>query len=120
MFQLEKTDYSVMVWIYGGAFVHGNSSYISYGPDYLLEKDVIYVSFNYRLGVFGFLSTEDLSCPGNMGLKDQVLALNWVQRNIKYFGGDPDRVTIFGESAGASSVSYLLQSTMTRGNIISH
>lgn len=105
-----------MVWIYGGSFVNGDSSYNNYGPDYLLEQDVIFASMNYRLGVFGFASTEDLSCPGNMGLKDQALALQWIQRNIKYFGGDPNRVTIFGESAGAASVSYQLQSSYSKGN----
>lgn len=104
-----------MVWIYGGGYIYGNSSYRSFGPDYLLEKDVIFVSFNYRLGIFGFLSTEDLSCPGNTGMKDQVQALIWIQRNIKYFGGDPNSITIFGVSAGASSVSYLLQSKLAKG-----
>jgi carboxylesterase type B len=64
----------------------------------LLQKDVIVVSFNYRLGIIGFLSLDDesLNIPGNAGLKDQVFALKWVQRNIKNFGGDPDNVTIFG------------------------
>ncbi|KAL1491817.1 hypothetical protein ABEB36_012355 [Hypothenemus hampei] len=104
-----------MVWIHGGGFFGGDSTYPSYSPDYILEKDVVYVSFNYRLGVFGFLSTEDLVAPGNWGLKDQVLALQWVQTNIAYFGGNPDNVTIFGESAGAASVSYLTQSRLAKG-----
>lgn len=107
-----------MVWIYGGAFTDGNSTYYSYGPDYLLEQEVIFVSFNYRLGIFGFMSTEDLACPGNIGLKDQVLALTWVKRNIERFGGNPRRVTVFGQSAGAASVSYLLQTNLTEGNLI--
>lgn len=71
-----------------------------YGPDYLIEKDVVFVSFNYRLSAIGFLSLDDpfLEIPGNVGLKDQVLALKWVSRNIKNFGGDSTNVTIFGES----------------------
>lgn len=107
-----------MVHFYGGAFITGNSSYGDFGPDYLLEENVIFVSFNYRLGPFGFLSTEDLECPGNMGLKDQVLALTWVRNNIKYFGGDPNRVTIFGVSAGSASISYILQSESAKGRVL--
>nr|AYN64428.1 carboxylesterase [Dendroctonus armandi] len=105
----------VMVWIYGGTLLGGSSDYQTYGPDYFLEKGVVYVSFNYRLGIFGFLSTEDLTAPGNWGLKDQVLALNWVNQNIKSFGGDPNQVTIFGQSAGGYSVSYLALSNLTTG-----
>ncbi|XP_030764556.1 venom carboxylesterase-6-like [Sitophilus oryzae] len=102
----------VMVYIYGGAFVSGSTN-SSGTPDYLLEKDIVFVIFNYRLGVFGFLSTEDTALPGNLGIKDQILALKWVQNNIEYFGGDPDKVTIFGESAGAASVSYILTNSNT-------
>jgi carboxylesterase type B len=71
-----------------------------YGPDYLIQKDIVLVSFNYRTGVIGFLSLDDPECevPGNTGLKDQTFALKWVQRNIEKFGGDPGNVTIFGES----------------------
>lgn len=105
-----------MVWIYGGGFLFGDSTYVNAAPDYLLEKDIVFVSLNYRLGIFGFLSTEDLACPGNAALKDQTLALRWVQRNIRYFGGNPNRVTIFGQSAGSASVSYLLQSYLSKGN----
>ncbi|KAK9687531.1 Carboxylesterase family [Popillia japonica] len=105
----------VMVWIYGGTFIGGNSSYALYGPDQLVSKEVIVVSFNYRLGIFGFLSTGDTVAPGNTGLKDQIFALKWIQKNIKAFGGNPNQVTIFGESAGAASVSYLVLSPRTKG-----
>lgn len=71
-----------------------------YGPDYIIEKNVVLVSFNYRLGAIGFLSLDDasLKVPGNVGLKDQIFALKWIQRNIHNFGGDSSRCTIFGES----------------------
>lgn len=71
-----------------------------YGPDYLLQKDVILVTFNYRVGPLGFLSFTDpeVGIPGNAGLKDQVFALKWVKKNIANFGGDPENVTIFGQS----------------------
>nr|WCC58167.1 carboxylesterase [Pharsalia antennata] len=105
----------VMVWIYGGFFQEGDSRYSSYGPDYFLDQDVVVVTFNYRVSVFGFLSTQDAAASGNWGLKDQILALHWVKDNIKYFGGDPKRVTIFGESAGSASVSYLLQTHLAKG-----
>ncbi|XP_030763101.1 pyrethroid hydrolase Ces2a-like [Sitophilus oryzae] len=105
----------VMVWIYGGTLVSGSSAYRNGGPDYLLDEDIIFVSFNYRLGVFGFLSTEDNAATGNWGLKDQLLALKWVQTNIKHFGGDSNKVTIFGESAGAASISYIIDSKLSKG-----
>jgi carboxylesterase type B len=71
-----------------------------FGPDFLLRKNVVVVTFNYRLGAFGFLSLKDqnLNVPGNAGLKDQNMALKWVRDNIKKFGGDPKKVTLFGES----------------------
>ncbi|XP_044764006.1 carboxylesterase 4A-like [Coccinella septempunctata] len=105
----------VMVYIYGGAFVAGSASRQTYGPDYLIQENVVLVLPNYRLGIFGFLSTEDLVVPGNNGLKDQIMALAWVRENIGTFGGDPNRVTIFGESAGSASVSLLLQAKMAEG-----
>ncbi|KAF5278664.1 hypothetical protein FQA39_LY00706 [Lamprigera yunnana] len=106
---------SVMVWIYGGGFGFGSSPYATNGPDFLLNEEVIVVTFNYRLGIFGFLSTEDEVSPGNYGLKDQILALQWVQDNIEYFGGNKSRVTLFGESAGAASVGYLSHMPITNG-----
>lgn len=86
-----------------------------YGPDYLITEDIVLVTFNYRVGVLGFLSLKTTACPGNYGLKDMVLALKWVQRNIAVFGGDPNNVTIFGESAGGSAVQYLMMSKSAKG-----
>lgn len=80
-----------------------------------MEKQVIVVTINYRLGVFGFLCTEDDASPGNYGLKDQIAALQWVQDNIASFGGDPNQVTLIGESAGAVSIMYLIQSPKAAG-----
>ncbi|XP_069953421.1 juvenile hormone esterase [Cherax quadricarinatus] len=108
-----RRDLPVMVFIHGGAFFCGSAS--GSGPNALLNHDMILVVMQYRLGVLGFLSTEDDTIPGNFGLLDQVLALQWVQRNIHHFGGDPQKVTIFGESAGAASVSYHLLSSKSRG-----
>ncbi|XP_043467739.1 esterase FE4-like [Leptopilina heterotoma] len=93
----------VMFFIHGGGFILGSSNI--YGAQYFLDKNVILVTINYRLGMLGFLTTGDLVAPGNFGLKDQVLALKWVQENIKSFGGDPTKVTIFGQSAGGVSVN---------------
>ncbi|KAL1494856.1 hypothetical protein ABEB36_010374 [Hypothenemus hampei] len=105
----------VMFWIYGGGFEEGNAEKALYGPDYLIEHDVIVVTFNYRLGPFAFLSTGDEILPGNLGLKDQNLALNWTHKNIKYFGGDPEKITIFGESAGGASTGLHLISKRSAG-----
>ncbi|KAF5299079.1 hypothetical protein FQR65_LT09437 [Abscondita terminalis] len=107
----------VMFWIHGGGFTMGSGSPIVYGPDFLLTSDIVLVTINYRVGLLGFLNFEDpsLEIPGNMGLKDQVLALKWVRENISQFNGDPNNVTVFGESAGACSVHYLLLSPQTKG-----
>nr|CAD7259012.1 unnamed protein product [Timema shepardi] len=105
----------VIVYIHGGAFMFGWGH--QYGPKYYMDRDVVYVTLNYRLGVLGFLSTEDEVVPGNNGLKDQVLALKWLQRNIAAFGGNPDSVTISGTSAGGASVHYHYFSPMSRGEI---
>ncbi|KAF0738975.1 Carboxylic ester hydrolase, partial [Aphis craccivora] len=105
----------VMVWIPGGGFSSGHGGFSLYGPQYLLDKDVVVASFNYRIGPLGFLSTEDDVLPGNYGMKDQVLALEWVKSNIEKFGGDPNKVTIFGESAGSVSVGLHLLSPMSKG-----
>ncbi|GAB0100707.1 hypothetical protein DMENIID0001_167900 [Sergentomyia squamirostris] len=105
----------VMVFFHGGGFQSGSGERASYGPDYLLDEDIILVTGNYRLGVFGFLSTNTLDSPGNYGLKDQSLILKWVQGNIAAFGGDRSSVTIFGQSAGGASVTYHTVSPLSRG-----
>lgn len=107
----------VMVYIYGGGFTEGTSGTELYGPDFLMQKDVILVNFNYRTGALGFLccqSPED-GVPGNAGLKDQNMALKWVKDNIASFGGDPEAITLFGHSAGACSVQYHLISKASEG-----
>nr|XP_050866508.1 esterase B1-like isoform X4 [Vespula vulgaris] len=108
----------VMVWIHGGGFNIGSGNDNMYSPDYIVRKDIILVTINYRLGVLGFLNLEDEVAPGNQGLKDQVMALRWVRDNIVVFGGDPQNVTIFGGSAGAASVHYLTISPLAEAAIL--
>ncbi|XP_014364664.2 esterase FE4 [Papilio machaon] len=105
----------VMVFIHGGGFYDGSSSRHVYGPQYLVTKGVILVTVNYRLNLQGFACLRIKEAPGNAGLKDQVAALKWIRRNIAAFGGDAENVTIFGESAGAASVSYHVVSHMSQG-----
>ncbi|CAH0589987.1 unnamed protein product [Chrysodeixis includens] len=114
---LPQTDtlLPVMVFIHGGGFRDGSGSPFMYGPRHLIKHGVILVTFNYRLEVLGFLCLGIKEAPGNIGLKDQVQALKWVKKNIRNFGGDPDNVTIFGESAGSASVSYHVLSPMSQG-----
>ncbi|KAL1501171.1 hypothetical protein ABEB36_006552 [Hypothenemus hampei] len=102
----------VMVYIHGGGFTIGNGTQQMCTPDFVMTQDVVYVTMNYRLSVLGFLSLEDVSLdvPGNAGLKDQTMALRWVQENIKQFNGDPNNVTIFGISAGGASVQFQMLS----------
>ena len=102
-----------MVWIHGGAYTYGAGSVL--GTQYFMDTDVIIVTLNYRLGAFGFLSTDDDIVAGNMGLKDMIMALKWVQKNIHFFGGDPQNVTLFGESAGGAAVHTLSISPAARG-----
>lgn len=105
----------VMVWIHGGAYLIGSGSSPWYGGDALVrEGDVVFVSINYRLGVFGYLQAEGIAA-GNLGVLDQVAALQWVQRNIARFGGDPAQVTVFGESAGGHSILTLMCTPDARG-----
>ncbi|XP_057331654.1 juvenile hormone esterase-like isoform X1 [Microplitis mediator] len=105
----------VMVWIYGGGFDSGSNSPDTYGPDFLIEEDVVVVAMNYRLGALGFLSLNHTNATGNAGLKDQNLALKWVQKNIRNFGGDPKKITIFGQSAGSASTLYHILSDQSKG-----
>src|SRR5258708_26282553 len=117
----EAKDLPVMVWIYGGGFQVGSASRPVFNGTRLAERGVIVVSMNYRVGVLGFLAHPGLSAEsaqhasGNYGLLDQVAALQWVKRNARAFGGNPDNVTIFGQSAGASSVVHLMASPLARG-----
>ncbi|KAF5276534.1 hypothetical protein FQR65_LT03964 [Abscondita terminalis] len=107
----------VMVWIHGGGYLMGSGNNDFFSPDFLIHEDIVIVTINYRLGLLGFLSLNDstLDVPGNAGLKDQVMALKWIKSNIINFGGDPNNVTIFGESAGGASVHYLMLSKMGKG-----
>ncbi|XP_019614374.1 PREDICTED: cholinesterase 1-like [Branchiostoma belcheri] len=110
------TAAAVMVWIYGGSFQSGSSALDLYDGRYLAATEgVLVVSVNYRLSTLGFAYSGTDAAPGNMGLTDQVLALQWVQDNIASFGGDPAKVTVFGESAGGMSAGFLLMSPESRG-----
>ncbi|MEG3176717.1 carboxylesterase family protein [Sphingomonas sp. RB3P16] len=109
----------VLIWIHGGGFAGGSGSVPIYDGAPLARHGIVVVSINYRVGVFGFLAhpglTTEAGSSGNYGLMDQVAALRWVRRNIARFGGDPDRVTIAGQSAGAASVHALLAAPSARG-----
>ena len=114
---------AVLVYIYGGGFMSGGSGCDIYDGAAVANKDVVFVSINYRVGVFGFLAHPELSkeapyqSSGNYGLLDMVAALQWVHDNISAFGGDPSRVTIAGQSAGAFAVNFLCASPLTKGLI---
>ncbi|KAJ8923393.1 hypothetical protein NQ315_001951 [Exocentrus adspersus] len=112
----------VLVWIHGGAFVLGSGARQFYNPELFVHHKVVIVTINYRLGPLGFLTTEDGVIPGNLGLKDQHFALQWVKKNINLFGGDPEKITIAGESAGGVAVGLQLVSLknkdLFRGAII--
>jgi len=116
----DKSKLPVMFWIHGGGYSGGGSDEPRHNGDFLPLKGVVLITINYRLGVFGFLATSDLAkegngAAGNYGLLDTVAALQWTKENIKKFGGDPDNVTIFGESAGSFAVSTLMASPMAKG-----
>jgi para-nitrobenzyl esterase len=112
---------AVMVYIYGGGFTEGSGEVAVYNGENLARKGVVVVTFNYRVGALGFLVYPALTqespnhSSGNYGLLDQIAALKWVHANIAAFGGDPARVTIFGQSAGAMSVAYLMRSPLAKG-----
>lgn len=99
-----------MVYIHGGSFYLGAA--VQHPPNYLLERDVILVVIQYRLGPLGFLSTLSETIPGNAGMLDMIMALEWVQDHISQFGGNPERVTVFGQSAGSAAISAMLYSPL--------
>ncbi len=111
----------VMVWIHPGGYQTGSGSTPGYDGEGLAKKGVVLVTINYRLGVFGFFSHPELTkesehhASGNYALMDQAAALRWVQKNIAGFGGDPQRVTVFGDSAGSSSIANLMGSPRVKG-----
>ncbi|XP_041980324.1 esterase B1-like isoform X1 [Aricia agestis] len=109
-----KTPLPVMVFIHGGGYKSGSGNDDYYGPDFLVKENVVLVTINYRLEALGFLCLDISEAPGNAGMKDQVAALRWVQKNIASFGGDPSTVTIFGESAGGASTGYHVLSPMSK------
>ena len=94
------TNLPVIVWIHGGGFFAGSADPKTYGPEHFMDYDVVLVAINYRVGPLAFLTLENDVLPGNLGIRDQIVALEWVQENIEYFGGNSQKVTIMGESAG--------------------
>lgn len=109
----------VIVFIHGGAFFAGSAHPKITGPEYFMDSGaVVLVTIAYRLGAFGFFSTGDAAAPGNFGLKDQVMALRWVQQNIGRFGGDSSSVTIMGVSAGGASVHMHMISPLSQGMFV--
>ena len=103
------------MWIYGGGFVTGNSKYSEYGPDRWIDEDIVVVTLNYRSGALGFFSLGVPGVSGNQGLLDQNMALSFVKNNIAGFGGNPDDLTLMGQSAGSSSTLYHLMSPRSEG-----
>lgn len=100
------TKKAVMFHIHGAAFErYAGDDYLC-GPDFMIERDVIVVTMNYRLGIFGFLSMNTPEISGNMGMKDQQMALKWIHANIERFGGGPDRITVTGHSSGAIHANF--------------
>lgn len=117
---LKTRKKAVMVWIHGGGFVSGSGSDTTFDGGAIASRgDVVLVTVNYRLGNLGFLALDDTSLTGNYGLKDQSTALDWLRAHIGAFGGDKDRITVFGQSAGAASVRALLASPEARNKFAS-
>lgn len=118
--QSKKEKQAVFVWIYGGGLSSGSANCAIYDGEEMAKKGVVFISINYRVGVFGFMAHPDLSkesgygASGNYGFLDQVAALKWIQKNIAAFGGDPNNVTIAGQSAGAFSVTALIASPLAK------
>lgn len=110
-----KEPLTVIAFIYGGGYYWGISRDWLYNTRFLLRKNVIVVKINYRIGAFGFLCLRNKGAPGNMGLRDQIAALKWIKNNIAAFGGDPNKITVFGESAGGVSVNILILTQQGEG-----
>jgi para-nitrobenzyl esterase len=110
-----------MVWIHGGGFMNGSGSLAAYDGTRLAQEGVVLVTINYRLGPLGNLVHPELEaessngCSGNYGIRDQIAALDWIQENVSSFGGDPQNVTVFGQSVGAMSVGLLCASPRAQG-----
>ncbi|KAJ6633199.1 Esterase B1 [Pseudolycoriella hygida] len=114
--ELKKYNSSkaVMFFIHGGGFAEGDGTDGFYGPDFLIDQDMVVVTINYRLGPWGFSNFDIKGYTGNMGFKDQQLALEWVAKNIKYFGGNPNLITVIGQSAGGASTHLHMLSERSR------
>lgn len=110
-----KQPLPVMMFIHGGGYKSGSGNVDHYGPDFLVQHGVVLVTINYRLEALGFLCLDTEDVPGNAGLKDQVAAMKWIKKNIANFGGDPNNVTVFGESAGGASTALHVLSPMSKG-----
>jgi para-nitrobenzyl esterase len=116
-----KEKRPVVIWIYGGGFVSGGTAVPVYDGEAMAKKGIIFVSANYRVGIFGFFALPELTkqsihnSSGNYALLDQIAAIKWVKKNIAAFGGDPDNITIAGQSPGSFSVSYLVASPLCKG-----
>lgn len=110
----DVTNAAVMVWIHGGGLLGGGKHLLDLS-NFVKEGEVVVVAINYRLNVLGFFTSPNKSEPSNFGIRDQIAGLQWVQQNVAAFGGDPSRVTIFGQSAGGLSVTVLLQSPLAQG-----
>lgn len=101
-----NASFPVMVYIHGGGFYLHNAR--EYPPNYFLERDIVLIVVQYRLDILGFLSTNSKEIPGNAGLMDTIQALKFIKENVQYFGGNPNKITIFGQSSGAAMVSSLV------------
>ena len=116
---LREKNQPVMVWFHGGAYMHGFSHEMEFDGDAIAKRGAILVSVNYRVGMLGYMAHPALTArdghSGNYGLLDQIFALKWVKENIAAFGGDPDNVTIFGQSAGGGSVQAIMTSPLAKG-----
>ncbi|RKS87418.1 carboxylesterase type B [Orbus hercynius] len=115
----QKDKLPVIIWIHGGGFIEGSANVPLYDGYNIAKKGIVFVTFNYRLGVFGFFQhpelTNEAGSSGNYGLYDQLAAIKWVNKNIANFGGDPNNITIMGQSAGANSIVLLIASPLSAG-----